>query len=84
MILASLSEFRKEMKNYVNKIIDQSETLFINRGNNKGIVVMSLDEYNSWQETMHEMSSMKNIQRIESALEKYKKGDKIYKDLPNL
>ncbi len=84
MILASLSEFRKEMKNYVNKVIDQSETLFINRGNNKGIVVMSLDEYNSWQETMHEMSSLKNIQRIETALEKYKKGDRIYKELPNL
>jgi len=38
------------MKNYLNKVEQNFETLIINRGKNKGIVVLSLDEYNALQQ----------------------------------
>ena len=45
------------------------ETLIINRGKDSGIVVMSLEEYNSLMATNHELSSRKNEIRLDSAIE---------------
>ena len=47
MIIASVSDFRKDIKTYLDKVAKNFETLIINRGKDSGIVVMSLEEYNS-------------------------------------
>ena len=73
MLVASVSEFRKDIKNYLDKVSKNLETLIINRGNDSGIVVMSLDEYNSLMATNHELSSRKNEQRLDAAIQKLRK-----------
>ena len=57
MLIASVSDFRKDIKTYLDKVSKNFETLIINRGKDSGIVVMSLDEYNSLMATNHELSS---------------------------
>ncbi|RJE75408.1 prevent-host-death protein [Reichenbachiella sp. MSK19-1] len=81
MLIATLSDFRKNIKHYVDSVIDNFETLIINRGKDSGIVVMSLDEYNSLCATQHEMSSVTNKKRLDSAIEKLKSKDSFEKDL---
>lgn len=81
MITASISEFRKDIKEYLNKVTQNFETLIINRGKNEGVVVISLEEYNSLITTQHEMSSATNKARLDSAIEKFKKGDSFEKEL---
>lgn len=73
MLTTSVSDFRKDIKSYLDKVIKNFETLIINRGKDSGIVVMSLDEYNSLMTTNHELSSKKNESRLDSAIEKLKK-----------
>lgn len=73
MLVASVSEFRKDIKSYLDKVSKNFETLIINRGQNEGIVVMSLEEYNSLMATNHELSSRKNEMRLDAAIEKMKK-----------
>ena len=75
MLIASVSDFRKDIKSYLDKVAKNFETLIINRGNENGIVVMSLDEYNSLMATNHELSSRKNEMRLDSAIEKLKNGN---------
>lgn len=70
MIIASVSDFRKDIKSYLDKVAKNFETLIINRGKDSGIVVMSLTEYNSLMATNHEFSSRKNELRLDSAIEK--------------
>lgn len=72
MLVASVSDFRKDMKSYLDKVSKNVETLIINRGKDSGIVVMSLEEYNSLMSTNHELSSRKNEMRLDSAIEKLK------------
>ena len=72
MLITSVSEFRKDIKSYLDKVAKNFETLIINRGKDSGIVVMSLEEYNSLIATNHELSSRKNEQRLDSAIEKMK------------
>lgn len=81
MITTTISDFRKDIKNYFNRVTDNFETLIINRGKNSGVVVISLEEYNSLITTQHEMSSEKNKTRLDSAIEKFKKGDSFNKNL---
>lgn len=81
MITASISDFRKDIKDYFNKVTENFETLIINRGRNTGVVVISLEEYNSLITTQHELSSKKNKARLDSAIEKFKKGDSFTKNL---
>ncbi|MDR0194352.1 MAG: type II toxin-antitoxin system prevent-host-death family antitoxin [Myroides sp.] len=84
MLVASVSEFRKDIKSYLDKVSKNFETLIINRGQSEGIVVMSLEEYNSLMATNHELSSRKNEMRLDAAIEKMKKKNKVERDLIDL
>lgn len=72
MIAATISEFRKDLKTYLDDVSDNTETLIIHRGKQNGVVVISLNEYNAMNATLHEMSSKKNMQRLDASLEKIK------------
>lgn len=81
MQITTVSDFRKDMKAYLDRVVKNVETLIINRGKDSGIVVMSLEEYNSLMATNHELSSRKNESRLDSAIEKLKSGNTFSKDL---
>lgn len=81
MITATISDFRKDIKKYLTKVTDNFETLIINRGKNSGVVVMSLEEYNALNSTQYEMSSKKNMARLDTAIEKFNKNKTFTKEL---
>lgn len=81
MLTTTLSDFRRDIKRYLDNVTDNFETLIINRGKDTGVVIMSLDEYNSLNATQHELSSKLNESRLDSALEKLRKGKTFQKDL---
>jgi antitoxin YefM len=74
MLTASLTDFRKDLRSYIDQITSGLETLIINRGGGKGVVVMSLEEYNSIMATAHELSSRKNEARIDAAIAQFDAG----------
>ena len=81
MLTATISDFRKDIKKYLDRVTKNFETLIINRGKDNGVVIMSLDEYNSLSATSHELSSKTNESRLDSAIEKLKSGSSFKKDL---
>lgn len=81
MLIASVSDFRKDIKSYLNRVSKNFETLIIHRGKDSGIVVMSLEEYNSLMATNYELSSRKNEIRLDSAIEKLKAGKSFEKKI---
>jgi antitoxin YefM len=81
MTTTTISDFRKDIKKYLDDVSDNFETLIINRGKDNGVVVISLNEYNSLCVTQHELSSKTNEKRLDSAIEKSKKGKTFSKDL---
>ena len=64
MIAANFSEFRTNLKNYLDEVEDNNETLIVKRKTGKGTVMISLDEYNSIMETVHLLSSKANADRL--------------------
>jgi antitoxin YefM len=81
MLTTTLSDFRKNIKLYLDKLTQNFETLIINRGKDNGIVIISLAEYNSLCATQHEMSSKKNEKRLDSAIEKLNSGNSSTQNL---
>ena len=81
MLTTSISDFRKDIKTYFDKVTDNFETLIINRGKDNGVVVISLAEYNSLCATQHELSTKANELRLDAAIEKLKAGNSESKNL---
>lgn len=81
MLTTTISDFRKDIKQYLDRVTEDSETLIINRGKDSGVVIMSLEEYNSLNATYNELSSKANEKRLDAAIEKLKKGSSFQKDL---
>jgi len=81
MLTTTISDFRKDIKRYLDRVTENFETLIINRGKDTGVVIISLNEYNSLFATQHELSSKVNEARLDSAIEKLKKGSSFEKDI---
>jgi antitoxin YefM len=81
MIAANYTEFRTGLKNYLDNVENNNETLIIKRGSGKGTVLISLVEYNSIMETLHLLSSKKNAKRLFESIGQMKTGKKAKHDL---
>jgi antitoxin YefM len=81
MVVTNSSDFRKISKTYFDRVSKNFETLIINRGNDSGIVVTSLEEYNSLPTANYELLNRSKESRLDAAIDKWKKGNVFSKDL---
>ncbi|HEY3373198.1 MAG TPA: type II toxin-antitoxin system prevent-host-death family antitoxin [Prolixibacteraceae bacterium] len=81
MIAANYTEFRTDLKKFLDEVEDNNETLIVKRGTGKGTVVISLDEYNSIMETVHLLSSRKNAERLFESIRQMKEGEFVENSL---
>ncbi len=75
MIFTNISDFRKGIKAYFDRMAECFKTLIVNRGKISKIVLMPFDERFFLTATNYELSNKTNENRLDSAIEKLKKGD---------
>ncbi len=68
MIVANFTEFRADLKKYLDQVEEENEMLILKRGSGKGTVVISITEYNSMMETIHLLKSKANADRLYESL----------------
>ena len=73
MKATSVSDFRTNLKRYLDAVIYDSDSVVINRGNT-GAVLISLDEYNSIKGTQAILASERMTRSVQSGLEDISKG----------
>lgn len=81
MLAANYSEFRSDLKKFLDNVEMNNETLIIKRGKGRGTVMISLDEYNSLMETVHLLSSRANADRLYESMQQMKDGKTVSQDL---
>ena len=81
MKAANFTEFRTKLKQYLDEVENNNETLIIKRGSGNGAVLISLDEFNSILETVHLLSSKNNTDRLYESIKQIKSGNKLVKKL---
>ena len=80
MEVINYSILRNNLKEVLDRVSEDKETYIVNRGSSNAVII-SLDEYNSWQATVHLMKSESNRMRLEEAIEREKKGEYITRDI---
>ena len=64
MLAIGYSQARNNLKEYLDKVTDDYETIIITRKEDKNVVVMSEDQYNNLLENLHVLSTENNRQRL--------------------
>jgi antitoxin YefM len=75
MQVVNYSEFRNNLTDNLNMVNDNGEIVIVSRSKGKNVVVMSLEEYNSINETLHLVSSQANQKRLDAAIAEMKSGE---------
>lgn len=83
MKATSVSDFRANIKRYLDAVILDSDSVVINRGNT-GAVLISLDEYNSIKGTEAILSSERMSNAVQKGLDEIKRGDFVEVDIDSL
>lgn len=80
MEVTSYSNFRQNLKHFLDQVIGKHIPLFVTRTNAEDVVVMSKTDYDSMQETLYLLRSPENARRLLEGIEEYKKGGGREKD----
>ncbi len=80
MKVVNYTELRLNLRKWLDSVVDDVEELIIKRKDQKDLVLISLEEYNSLKETQYLLSG-KNRDVILKSISEVKKGNKKYKSL---
>jgi antitoxin YefM len=81
MKVINYTEFRNNLAESLNTVNDDGDIVVVSRNKGKNVVVMSLEEYNSIQETIYLNSTAANRKRLESAIDRVENGKPLQKKL---
>ncbi|MFI5193765.1 MAG: type II toxin-antitoxin system Phd/YefM family antitoxin [Chitinophagales bacterium] len=74
MRVVNYTEFRNQLAESLNAVNDDGDIVVVSRSKGKNVVVMSLDEYNSMQETLYLTSTKANRKQLDAAIDEMNKG----------
>jgi len=80
MEVINYSILRNNLKEVLDKVSDEQETFIVNRGKSNAVII-SLDEFNSWKETLYLLSTEANRKSLDAAIERDKNGEFLVRDL---
>ncbi|WP_050632507.1 type II toxin-antitoxin system Phd/YefM family antitoxin [Vibrio coralliirubri] len=83
MNIVSFTEARNSLKSVLDRVVDDSDVTVIIRRDSEDAVVMSLDHFNSMQETLYLMSSPKNAERLAESIAQLEAGNTTVRELNN-
>lgn len=81
MKTVNYSELRQNLKSNLDMVSEDSDILIVHRSKGKSVVMMSLDDFNSLQETQYLLSTKNNRERLLDAVDDVEKGKVSEKEL---
>jgi len=74
MEVLNYTEFRNNLAENLNKVTTDAEVIVVSRGRGKNVVIMSLDEYNAFKETIYLTYTKANRKRLDEAIDEMENG----------
>ena len=73
--------FRKNLAKTIDRVNDDHCSILITRQNGRTAVLLSLDDFKSYEETAYLMKSPKNAERLNTAILELEAGKSIEREL---
>ena len=70
----SFSDARNRLKQVIDQVIDDADVAIITRRDAPDAVVMSLETFNSWQETVHLLKTPANAAHLAKSIAQLRAG----------
>ncbi len=84
MITATYTDLRSNLKSYLDRVVNDSDNVIVNRGNGSAVVIMSMEEYESMVETAYIMSQPELVEAIRKGDEDVRNGNYEIVDVDEL
>ncbi len=81
MNAVNYTELRRNLKAYLDRVHEDREPMIVTRKNNKNVVLVSVDEYNSLVETSYLLSNPSNAVHLYASTEEADRGRVLEHDL---
>ena len=82
MDVMTYTDARASLKDVMDRVIHDRVEVVVTRKKREAVVVMSLDEYNAIQETLHLQKSPANVRRLQAAIVQLDAGKGIERGVP--
>lgn len=74
MKVVTYSVLRKNLANVLDGVIDDHSPVLVTRQNNQTAVLISLDDFNAYEETVHLLKSPANAKRLRNSIAQIEAG----------
>lgn len=81
MHITTYSNFRQNLKSFLDKIFMDHVPLFITRSNGEDVVVLSKTDYESLTETLHLLGNPNNANRLLEGIKEFEQSGGINRNL---
>ena len=75
------NQAKQQLDELIDRVILDAQPTILCNNQGKQAVLMSLDEFNSWQETLYLLSNPANAEHLKESIAQAKSGKTITKDL---
>ena len=81
MLAVNYSNLRDNMKNYMDQVTDDYETMIVTRKNNRNVVILSEESYNNLMENAHILETKANYDWLMESKVQLERGQFAKHDL---
>ena len=81
MDVITYTDARASLKDVMDRVIHDRVEVVVTRRNREAVVMISLDEYNAIQETLHLQKSPENVRLLQAAISQLDAGKGTERDI---
>ena len=80
----TINQAKQDINRLIERVISDAEPTIICNDHGQKVVILSLDEFNSWQETLYLLSNPANAEHLRRSIKEDKSGKITERELVEL